>query len=56
MKMPRIQLYARALEEYLSKHQDSLITAQLNAVHGDSIQVEPALAAAQLKSLDHEAW
>lgn len=56
MRVSRSQLYARALEEYLAKRQDSLITEQLNAVHSSSIQVEPALAAAQLKSLDHEAW
>jgi metal-responsive CopG/Arc/MetJ family transcriptional regulator len=56
LHVSRSQLYARALEEYLAKRQDGLITEQLNAVHGEPDQVDPALAAAQLRSLGHEAW
>jgi hypothetical protein len=56
MHVSRSQLYARALEEYLAKRQDSLITDQLNAVHGEPARIDPALAAAQIKSLGDETW
>lgn len=56
MQVSRSQLYARALEEFLAKRQDSLVTEQLNAVYGKPVQVDPALASAQLKGLDDEAW
>ncbi|TCZ77321.1 hypothetical protein [Lysobacter sp. N42] len=56
MHVSRSQLYARALEEFLAKRQDSLITEQLNAVHGEPVQVDPAMAAAQIRSLGNEAW
>jgi predicted DNA-binding protein len=32
--IPRSQLYARALEEYLERHQPDLLTKQLNRVYG----------------------
>ena len=56
MHVSRSQLYARALEEYLAKRQDSLVTEKLNAVHAATERLEPALAAVQLKSLGHETW
>jgi hypothetical protein len=55
--IPRGQLYARAIEEYLDKRQDALITDRLNDVYAKEQQaVEPALAVAQLKAIDREAW
>jgi len=53
----RSQLYARALEEYLDKRQDALITEQLNALYAQHPEpVDPPLAAAQLGAIPHEAW
>jgi metal-responsive CopG/Arc/MetJ family transcriptional regulator len=55
--LSRSQLYARAIEEYLDEHQDALITERLNAVHAQGQEpVDPALAAAQLGAIGHEAW
>jgi metal-responsive CopG/Arc/MetJ family transcriptional regulator len=57
LRMSRSQLYAQALEEYLSRRQDSLITERLNAVYAPGQEaVDPALAAAQLRAVGHEAW
>lgn len=54
----RSQLYAQALEEYLDRRQDALVTERLNAVHGESgdAVVDAALSAAQLRAVGHEAW
>lgn len=57
LRVSRSQLYAQAIEEYLDKRQDSLVTEQLNAVYlAEQAPVDPALAAAQVKAIDHEAW
>jgi metal-responsive CopG/Arc/MetJ family transcriptional regulator len=57
LRVSRSQLYARALEEYLCKRQDSLITEQLNAVYAaGQVPVDPALTAAQLGAIGHETW
>ncbi len=57
LRVSRSQLYAQAIEEYLGKRQDSLVTEQLNAVYGvEQTAVDPGLAAAQLEAIDHEAW
>ena len=57
LRVSRNQLYAQAIEEYLEKRQDSLLTERLNAVYaaGQS-PVDPALAAAQLGAIGHKAW
>jgi len=57
LRVSRSQLYAQALEEYLGKRQDSLVTERLNTVYA-SVQepLDPALDAAQLGAIDHEAW
>ena len=55
--MSRSQLYAQAIEEYLGKRQDSLVTERLNAVYAAGQEpIDPALAAAQLGAIGHEAW
>ncbi len=57
LRVSRSQLYAQAIEEYLDKRQDSLVTERLNAVYAAGQEpVDPALAAAQLEAIGHEAW
>lgn len=57
LRVSRSQLYAQAIEEYLSKRQDALVTEQLNVVYAaGQAAVDPALAAAQLGAIGHEAW
>lgn len=57
LRVSRSQLYAQALEEYLGRRQDSLVTEQLNAVYATGQEpVDPALAAAQLGAIGREAW
>jgi predicted transcriptional regulator len=57
MCIPRSQLYAEAMASYLNTHGGAAITAKLNEVHGSAaVPVEPALARAQLRTLNHEAW
>ena len=57
LRVSRSQLYAQAIQEYLGKRQDSLVTEQLNAVYAAGQEpVDPALAAAQLGAIVHEAW
>jgi predicted transcriptional regulator len=57
LRMSRSQLYAQAIEEYLGRRQDSLITERLNALYAAGQEpVDPALAAAQISAISHEAW
>jgi len=57
MRVSRSQLYAQAIEEYLGKRQDTLITERLNALYAsEQNPVDPAMAAAQLGAIGHEAW
>ena len=57
MRVSRSQLYAQAIEEYLGKRQDTLITEQLNALYAsEQSPVDPAMTAAQLGAIGHEAW
>ncbi|MBL0164470.1 MAG: hypothetical protein IPP82_12740 [Xanthomonadales bacterium] len=57
LRVSRSQLYAQAIEEYLGKRQDSLITERLNALYAEGQDaIDPALAAAQMGAIGHEAW
>lgn len=57
LRVTRSHLYAKALEEYLDKRQAAQITQQLNAVYSENTErIDPALAAAQLGAIGHEAW
>jgi metal-responsive CopG/Arc/MetJ family transcriptional regulator len=57
LRMSRSQLYARAIEEYLDKRKDASVTEQLNVVYAaETSAVDPAVAAAQLGAIGHEAW
>ena len=53
----RSELYARALAEFLAKHQSDQITQRLNAVYAtEDSRLDPALAKAQLDALPRESW
>lgn len=57
LKVSRSQLYAQAIQEYLGKRQDSVITERLNAVYGvESSDIDAAFMNAQLGAIGHEAW
>ena len=57
LRVSRSQLYATALEEYVSVHDDARVTEQLDAVYGEaSSVVDRGLAAEQARMLDDEAW
>lgn len=57
LRVSRSQLYAQAIEEYLGKRQDSLVTERLNAVYAAGQEpMDPALTAAQLRAIRDEAW
>lgn len=57
LRVSRSQLYARAIEEFLDKRQESLITQQLDAVYAaNESKVDPALANAQIGAIGHETW
>ncbi|MFT3756506.1 MAG: hypothetical protein QM769_11290 [Pseudoxanthomonas sp.] len=57
LRVSRSQLYAQAIEEYLGKREDTLVTERLNAVYATQQDaVDPALAAAQLGAIGDEAW
>lgn len=53
----RSELYARALAEFVAKHKASQLTQRLNAVYADEeSRLDPALEAAQLRTLTRETW
>lgn len=57
LRVSRSQLYAQAIEEYLGKRQDVLVTERLNAVYAARQEpVDPALATAQLGAIGRETW
>lgn len=57
LKVSRSQLYAQAIQEYLSKRQDAVVTERLNAVYdAESSDIDAALNNAQLGAIGHEAW
>lgn len=57
LRVPRSQLYANAIEEYLNKHEDAQITERLNALYSvECSTLDAATHAAQLKAIGHEAW
>lgn len=53
----RSELYARALAEFLAKHETDQITQRLNAVYAaEDSRLDPALTQAQLEALPRESW
>lgn len=56
-RVPRSQLFAEALKEYVSRHGSDAITGKLNEVYAsEQSAVEKPLAQAQIASIKHEAW
>lgn len=57
LKISRSELYADALAEYLGTRGADSVRERLDAVYAvESSKLDPALYAAQYKSLDDEAW
>ena len=57
MRVSRSQLYAQALEEYLARRQDSMVTEQLDAVYAVTQELlDPVFDAAQKDAVGDEAW
>lgn len=55
--LPRSQLYAQAIAQYIERHAGPAVTAKLNRVHaGQDSKVPTAFARAQAASFDHEGW
>lgn len=52
----RSQLYAEALAEYLTRHDDDAITEALNGVYGRDRAPDPALQGAARRLLLSEPW
>ncbi|MCP4424287.1 MAG: hypothetical protein GY803_07350 [Chloroflexi bacterium] len=53
----RSQLYARALQAYLDKHDPDSITAAFNNIYAvESSEIDPALWQMQLLSLQDDEW
>lgn len=56
-RVPRSQVFAEALEEYIAKHNGASITAKLNTVYDlETSAVDSALSSAQYAALSREAW
>ena len=57
LKLSRSQLYSDALSAYLGSRGAVAVTAKLNEIYSSQPSaVDSALAAAQFKVLDDEAW
>jgi predicted transcriptional regulator len=55
--IPRSQLYARALSEYLDAHRPGQITSALDAVYAEiDSAIDRGMAAAQTAALGEEDW
>lgn len=53
----RSELYARAMAEYVAKHQSEEVTARLNDLYGDEHSgVDPAIRRAQARSVSSSEW
>ncbi len=56
-RVPRSQLFADALQEYVSRHGLEAVTAKLNEIYAaEDSAVDAPLMHAQLASIEHEAW
>ena len=55
--VPRSQLFAEALQEYVSRHGGDAITAKLNEVYAvEDSTVDAPWVQAQLAAIDRETW
>ena len=56
-RVSRSELYVTALEEYLDRHRDEVVTATLNDVYGRmSSTLDPGLATLQSLTLPADSW
>lgn len=56
-RVPRSQVFAEALEEYLSRHGGDAVTVKLDDVYGaQSSSIDRDLAQAQLTVIGDETW
>ncbi|MGH9452256.1 MAG: hypothetical protein ACRD11_17245 [Terriglobia bacterium] len=57
LRIPRSQLYAKAVEAFLTAHRGDRVTESLNAVYKHEISdLDPAVASPQDLSISHEDW
>ena len=57
LQVPRSQLYAEAIAQYLERRGGSAVTAKLNSVYSEQESNIPAeFASAQSSILSNEAW
>lgn len=57
MRLPRSQLYARALESYVREHSGQDITQRLNDVYAKaSSKLDAAIEAVSLEVLRRDKW
>jgi metal-responsive CopG/Arc/MetJ family transcriptional regulator len=58
LKVSRSQLYAAAVAAYVERYAAKDVTAALDRVYADpeASRLEPAIAAAQAKSIGRERW
>lgn len=55
--LSRSELFRRALRSFLQKHDDCLVTKELNEVHGQGDEeLEPSLAEIQARSIPADEW
>jgi metal-responsive CopG/Arc/MetJ family transcriptional regulator len=54
----RSEIYAKAIQNYVERHQDDEVTAKLDAVYSsESSQLDPVLASLQVKSwIKNNPW
>ncbi len=56
-RIPRSQVFAEALEEYVAHHRPEAVTEKLDAVYRvEESGMDEALLRAQIAVLDDEAW
>jgi metal-responsive CopG/Arc/MetJ family transcriptional regulator len=56
-QVPRSQLFAEALEEYVSRHGGAAVTAKLNEVYAsEGATVDRRLVRAQSAAIGNETW
>ncbi len=57
LKLSRSELYARALQEYVSARGAAEITANLNRIYATQrSKIDPSFARAQLEGLAEDSW
>lgn len=57
MKLSRSQLYAKAIEEFVSEHAKTGVREKLDQVYStERSALDPALARAQTAAIDREDW